>query len=104
MNTVALQDLKARLLNSFTYIEKMILFGSVARNESDNESDCDLLILTNQPLNRFERHKITNTIFDVNLLHDTNYSSIVIDKNAWESGPVSVLPIKNEVQRDGIDI
>jgi len=100
----SLQDLKNRLLTSYSNIERMILFGSVARNESDHESDCDLLILTTQPLSRFERHKITNTIFEVNLLYDTNYSSIVVDKNSWESGPISVLPIRDEVQKDGIDI
>ena len=30
-------------------IERMIIFDSVARNESDRESDCDLLIITTQP-------------------------------------------------------
>jgi len=100
----SLQDLKKRLITSYSNIERMILFGSAARNESDHESDCDLLILTTEPLNRFERHKITNTIFEINLHYGTNYSSIVIDKNSWESGPISLLPIRDEIQRDGINI
>ena len=56
----SLQDLKNRLLTSYNNIERMILFGSVARNESDHESDCDLLILTTQPLNRFVKTEIIN--------------------------------------------
>lgn len=97
----ALKILKNRLLDEFN-IEEMILYGSVVRSEADNESDADLLILTNQPMSRFERHKITDVVFEVNLTYGTNFSSLVIDRALWESGPVSILPIHEEIQRDGI--
>ena len=102
-NSQALKELKKRLISAFD-IEKMILYGSVARAEADRESDSDLLILTNQPMNRFERHRITDTIFEVNLLYGTNFSSLVVDQASWEAGPVSILPIREEIRRDGITI
>ncbi|MDM8549380.1 nucleotidyltransferase domain-containing protein [Desulfobacterales bacterium HSG2] len=102
-NFQALKDLKSRLLGAFG-IEKMILYGSVARAEADRESDSDLLILTKQAMNRFERHRITDVVFEVNLLYGTNFSSLVVDRASWESGPVSVLPIREEIRRDGIII
>ncbi|KPA13433.1 nucleotidyltransferase domain protein [Candidatus Magnetomorum sp. HK-1] len=102
-NYQALKDLKNRLLNFFG-IEKIILFGSNVRTEANEESDCDLLILTDHPLKRFDRHKITDAIFDINLLYGTNYSSLVVDRTSWESGPISVLPITEEIRRDGIVI
>ena len=102
-NSQALKELKSRLLNAFG-IEKMILYGSVARAEADRESDSDLLILTDQPMRRFERHRITDAVFEVNLRHGTNFSSLVIDRASWEAGPVSVLPIREEIRRDGVII
>ncbi len=102
-NVQALKELKRRLSDAFD-IEKMILYGSVARAEADEESDSDLLILTNQPMKRFERHRITDVIFEVNLRHGTNFSSLVVDRASWEAGPLSVLPICGEVRRDGIVI
>ena len=100
-NFQALKELKSRLLGAFD-IEKMILYGSVARAEADRESDSDLLILTSQPMKRFERHRITDAVFEINLRHGTNFSSLVVDLASWEAGPISVLPIREEIRRDGI--
>ncbi len=41
-------------------------------------------------------------VFEVNLTYGTNFSSLVIDRALWESGPISILPIHEEIQRDGI--
>ena len=97
----ALKELKRRLSYEFN-IGDVILYGSVSRYEADNESDTDLLILTDYPMTRFERHKITDMIFEVNLLFGTNFSSLVIDRLSWNTGLVSVLPFHEEVCRDGI--
>lgn len=102
-NFQALEELKNRLYGAFD-IDKMILFGSAARGEADRESDSDLLILIKHPVKRFERHRITDAVFEINLRYGTNFSSLVVDRTSWESGPVSVLPIREEIQRDGIII
>ncbi len=43
--------IKSRLLENFN-LNKIILFGSQARNEADNRSDVDLLVLTSEIINR----------------------------------------------------
>jgi predicted nucleotidyltransferase len=100
----ALGELKQRLNSQFDYIERLILYGSTARGNSDDESDIDLLVITAEPLSRFGRHKITNIVFEVNLKHGTNISTMVVDLFSWEKGVVSVLPIKKAISRDGIAI
>ena len=70
----------------------------------DAESDMDLLIVTPSPLTRFERHEITNVVFDVNLRHDTNFSTLVVDEASWDAGIISVLPLRDEIMRDGIQV
>lgn len=100
----ALGELKQRLNSQFDYIEHLILYGSAARGESDDESDIDLLVITTQPLSRLRRHDITDIVFEVNLKHGTNISTMVVDLASWEKGAVSVLPIKKAITRDGIAI
>jgi predicted nucleotidyltransferase len=98
----ALAELRKRLLQSD--VEEIILYGSVARREADEESDLDLLILTRRPFSRSERHMITDAVFEINLRYSTNFSTLVIDRNAWETGMVSVLPIRDEILREGIPL
>ena len=50
----ALREIKSRLLEKFD-IKAFVLYGSVARGQTDEESDADLLIVTSKPLTRFEQ-------------------------------------------------
>lgn len=99
----ALVELKQRLNSQFN-IEQLILYGSAVRGDSDEESDIDLLVITKQLFSRFRRHDITDLVFEVNLKYGTNISTMVVDLISWEKGAVSVLPIKQEIIRDGIAI
>lgn len=99
----ALAIIRRELLEMFP-IESIVLYGSAARGEAGAESDIDLLILTARELSRSERHQITHLVFDVNLEHDTNFSTLVVDRTSWETGLFSVLPIRRQVLRDGIPI
>jgi predicted nucleotidyltransferase len=99
----ALAEVHRRLLSDFK-VEKIILYGSVARGEADEESDLDLLVLTARPFTRTARHKITDAVFETNLHYDTNLSTLVVDRDAWEAGAVSVLRIRDEILRDGIPL
>jgi predicted nucleotidyltransferase len=97
----ALVELRRRLFERFN-IEALILYGSVARGEADEESDLDLLIVTVLPLRRPARHEITDMVFEVNLLYDTNFSTLVVDRHSWEAGVFSVLPLRDEILKDGV--
>lgn len=99
----ALSEIKRRLVEKFD-IEVFVLYGSVARGQADEESDVDLLVVTSKPLTRFERHGITNVVFEVNLQYDTNFSTLVVDLKSWETGIISVLPVRDEIIRDGIQV
>lgn len=97
----ALQILKYRIIRDFP-VEGLILFGSVVRDENDHESDIDIAVITTYPLNRSERHGITDLVFEVNLEYGSNISTLVVDKDSWESGPISQMPISKEIRREGI--
>ena len=98
-----LTELLHRLYDQF-HVVSVILYGSVARGEADEESDTDLLILTAEPLSRPARHDITDVVFDVNLRYGTNFSTLVLDQHTWETGAVAVLPLKEAIMQDGIPL
>ena len=98
-----LNELKQKLLKHFP-VESLILYGSYACGEADSESDIDLLILTKETLSRIDRHKITDTIFEINLQYDTNFSGLVIDQFSWERGLISILPFHDEILKQGIKL
>jgi predicted nucleotidyltransferase len=99
----ALDELRRRLLGSFD-IEAMNIFGSVMRGEADEESDIDLLIITARPLQRPLRHQITDIVFEINLRYGTNFSTLVVDRASWETGMLSVLPLHDEIVREGVAV
>ncbi|MBI5192707.1 MAG: nucleotidyltransferase domain-containing protein [Nitrospirae bacterium] len=83
-------------------VDRIILFGSVARGESDEESDVDILIVLEEPPGHRIRNRISTIILDINLEYDASLCGLVVDKKSWDNGPLSVLPIHKEVEQDGI--
>ena len=83
-------------------VTSVTLFGSKATGRDDTESDIDLLVLTSRKLAWRERDAITDTLFDVELAHDVVISTLVLQAEEWENGPYRVLPIHDEVDREGV--
>jgi uncharacterized protein len=99
----ALSEIRRCLTGMFD-IEEIILFGSVARGEADQESDLDLLIVTKFPLRRTVRHQITDIVCEINLQFDTNLSTLVVDHSSWQTGTFSILPIHDEIIKEGVPL
>ena len=97
----ALREIKSRVTDRFHVVD-FLLYGSAARGEAEPESDLDLMIVISDPVSRLKRHEITDIVFDVNLQFGTNFSTLVVDRKSWESGLVSVLPLREEIMREGI--
>lgn len=93
-----------RLLEEQFPVEKVILFGSVARGEADEESDIDLLILTKERVLHGIRNLMSDIVFEVNLKYGTNISIVIVESASWQNGILSATPFYTEVQRDGITL
>ena len=83
-------------------VEEIILFGSKARGEDDPESDIDLLVLTARPVSRAERHGLLAALYPIQLEQEVCLSPLVVAAADWRSGPISVLPIRSEVDEQGV--
>jgi len=65
----ALLELKKRLLERFPDAE-IVLYGSKARRDSNEESDIDVLVLLNREVNNTLEEKIFSTAFKIELKYD----------------------------------
>lgn len=97
----ALREIKVRVMENFDVVD-FLLYGSAVRGEAEDESDLDLMIVISEPVSRLKRHEITDIVFDVNLEFGTNFSTLVVDRNSWDSGLISVLPLREEIMREGV--
>jgi predicted nucleotidyltransferase len=99
----ALKEFKKQVTD-LTEVTDFYLFGSYARGEADNESDLDVLIITDELLVREEKHLITDIAFEINLKYETNISATVVFQDSWEEGEYSVIPLHREIECEGIPI
>jgi len=93
-----------RVLREKFPVEQVILFGSKARGTDDEESDIDLLILTSRPLSWQEQDAVTDELFDIELTCNVLISTLILSTREWTEGVYIVLPIHDEIERDGVVI
>jgi predicted nucleotidyltransferase len=97
----ALRAARDRITAEFA-VNSIVLFGSVARGTADQESDVDLLIVLSEQPDHKVRNRISSLLLDINLEYDTNLTCLVVDRQSWEHGLFSVLPIHTAIEREGI--
>ena len=101
--TDALRAAHERLSAEFD-VDRIVLFGSVVRGTADEESDVDLLIVLRKPPNHQVRNRISSIILDVNLAYGTNLSELIVDRQTWDHGIPSVLPIHEVIEEEGVPV
>lgn len=97
----AIIELKDKLAQSFP-IEEVILFGSVARQQADDDSDIDILVITKDKLSHEAQGRMSELSFEVDMKYDTSTSLVIYDHNLWKELGRSWLYA--EVARDGVVI
>jgi uncharacterized protein len=93
-----------RILKERFLVQDVILFGSKARGDNNPDSDIDLLLLTTQPLHWKERHAIVDALFEVEMKYQVVISIVANTVHNWQEGICTVLPIHDEINREGITI
>jgi len=82
----------------------VLLYGSVARGTQDEESDYDVLILTDAPLSTKEEDAVTDSFYDLELEQGIVISTLFYTKDFWAAPRAQVLPFHQRVQEDGVVI
>lgn len=98
--TQILKEIKKVVLEVDSEAE-VVLFGSRAREDFNDESDWDVLILVDKEETDFNfKRKIRNALYNLELKQGTVISTIIRNKEFWED--ISVTPLFKEVEKDGV--
>ena len=83
-------------------VEKVIVFGSKARVDNDEGSVIDLLLLTSRPIHWRERKAVIYALFEMKMAYHVGISILDASVSEWNEGPFSVLPIYDDISREGV--
>jgi uncharacterized protein len=83
-------------------LAEVILFGSRARNEAQEHSDWDILILLNQnQVSRKLQKEFRDSLFEIELETGEPISTLIFSKKEWEEKHKST-PLYFNVYKEGI--
>lgn len=77
----------------------LILFGSRARGDHKEDSDWDVLIITDKEADARLKRKIYEDIYDIELEYMQPVSTIIFGKEKWNS--MSITPLYKNVAAEG---
>ncbi len=83
---------------------EVILYGSRARGTARRDSDWDFLILLPGPVSKELETEVKDRLYDIELETDTVLTSIIRSKQVWRSKRYEVVPLRREVEKDGIAV
>ena len=99
----ALQKLKEQLEREYPVAE-IVLFGSKTRGDSDMESDLDVLVVLNDEVDDDVRKKIFSLSYELELKYDVIFGILVEQKDFWDSPRGLSMPIRWNIDKEGIKI
>jgi uncharacterized protein len=100
MATKRISKLISESIYSIDKDVEVILFGSRARGEENEESDWDILVLSEKNVGKLES-EIRDKLYDLELETGEIFSLFVYSKMDWENRQ-KVTPFYHNVNRDGI--
>jgi predicted nucleotidyltransferase len=83
---------------------EIILYGSRAREDYNKGSDWDFLILVDGIVDAVRTDRIRHAIYDIELETNEILSSIVKNRQEWLSPKFRMIPLHENVEREGIVI
>lgn len=89
------------LTGRYPFIEQVILYGSKARGDSHEESDIDILIVTEYPVPRETKYMVSDIIYNNELKNDIRISAIIVPQADYRN---KISPFLINVRKEGIVI
>lgn len=81
---------------------EIILYGSRSRGDAIAESDWDFLVLVDGPLNEERTDRIRHRLYEVEWGSGEVISSIVRNREEWNSDIYQAMPFHQRVQQEGV--
>jgi len=105
MNSIS-NIIKNKIKETITNVDpnvEIILYGSRARGDERPNSDWDILILTDYPVNISKEREFRNALYDLELETGEVFSVFIYFRKDW-NGKQSITPFYQNVTNEGIRI
>lgn len=83
---------------------RIILYGSRARGEAMPDSDWDILVLVDGPVDYGRASRIRHLLYDLEAETNSLLSAIVRGKKEWEEGRLRATPLAERVRSEGVEL
>ncbi len=83
---------------------EIVLYGSRARGDAEPDSDWDLLILVDGPVDGERKTTIRHRLYEVEWESDEVLTSMIFSREDWNSPLYRAMPFHQNVDRDGIPL
>ncbi|WP_462281102.1 nucleotidyltransferase domain-containing protein [Salinivirga cyanobacteriivorans] len=90
-------------VNSVDKNAEVILYGSRARGDERNDSDWDILILTDYPADLTTEQRFRDRLYDLELETGEAFSVFVYSKNNWTTKQ-RITPFYQNISQEGIHL
>ncbi len=90
-------------INSVDESAEVILYGSRARGDERADSDWDILILTDYPIDQNKEQNFRNHLYELELDTGEAFSVFVYSKNNWKTQQ-RISPFYQNVIREGVHL
>ena len=83
---------------------EIILYGSRARGDATEDSDYDLLIVSDVPATLKNEDRFRGTLYDIQLESGTVITVILANRAAWGSPLYKAMPLHQNITREGVSL
>ena len=83
---------------------ELFVFGSRARGDADDESDLDVLVVTQEPETYEVLMLVSGCAWEAALGSGMIINSVVFSRDAWENGPERDSDLARTVKEEGIPV
>jgi predicted nucleotidyltransferase len=80
----------------------VILYGSRARDDADKDSDYDILVIVNGPVDMALKKEILSNVYPLELETGVVLTLIVYSREQWDSPLYRAMPFHKNVDREGV--
>ncbi len=81
---------------------QVILYGSRARGDSEPDSDWDILVLLDGPIDSERKRAVSHRLYELEWETGTVLSPVIRERAQWESSLYRAMPFHWNVIREGI--
>ncbi len=106
-----MKDIERSILEKFrslllerVQVYKIILFGSRARGDAQEDSDMDVLVILDEPITPGVRDAVSDCAWEAGFDAGVVVASVAFTREEWEEGPEYYSPFAESVRSEGIPL